>query len=128
MATPWVLGTAVLFWVSGFDILYACQDADFDRKEGLHSVPATLGVRGSLRVALACHLIMLATLLALFFVSPHLGTVYLIGLGAIAALVAYQHWLVRPDDLTRVNRAFFQVNGVISVGLFLIVLVQVLVN
>lgn len=128
METPLVLGAAVLFWVSGFDILYACQDADFDRREGLHSVPVRLGVRGALRVALACHLVMLAFLAGLFFVSPPLGTVYLVGLCAITGLVAYQHWLVRPDDLTRVNRAFFQVNGVISVGLFLIVLVQVLVN
>ncbi len=128
MATPLVLGSAVLFWVSGFDILYACQDVDFDKKEGLHSVPAWLGIRAALRFALACHLLMLGTLTALFFVSPHLRTVYLIGLAAIAALVAYQHWLVRPDDLTRVNRAFFHVNGVISVGLLLIVVVQVLLK
>jgi len=126
METPLVLGAAVLFWVSGFDILYACQDTDFDRREGLHSVPARLGIKRALRVALACHVTMLAFLAGLFFASTHLGTIYLVGLAAIAALVAYQHWLVRPDDLTRVNRAFFQVNGVISVGLFLIVLVQVL--
>jgi 4-hydroxybenzoate polyprenyltransferase len=128
MATPLVLGAAVQFWVSGFDILYACQDADFDRREGLRSVPAWLGIKGALRVALACHMMMLAFLAALFFVSPPLGTVYLVGLAAIAGLVAYQHWLVRPDDLSRVNRAFFQVNGVISIGLFLIVLLQVLMN
>lgn len=128
MMTPLVIGLAVLFWVSGFDILYACQDADFDRRVKLHSVPARFGVRASLKIALACHLLMLATLAVLFFVSPHLGSVYLAGLALISALVVYQHWLVRPDDLTRVNRAFFHVNGVISVGLFLIVLVQVLVK
>src|SRR5262245_57875614 len=128
METPLVLGAAVLFWVSGFDILYACQDAEFDRREGLHSVPARLGIKRALRVALGCHVTMLAFLAGLFFTSQHLGTVYLVGLAAIAVLVTYQHWLVRPDDLTRVNRAFFQVNGVISVGLFLIVLVQVLVK
>lgn len=128
LASPLVLGAAVLFWVAGFDILYACQDADFDRREGLHSVPARLGIKASLRVALVCHIVMLALLLGLAVVSPHLGTIYLIGLAGIIALVAYEHWLVRPDDLTRVNRAFFQVNGVISVGLFLLVAVQLLVN
>jgi 4-hydroxybenzoate polyprenyltransferase len=128
MQTPLMIGLAVLFWVSGFDILYACQDVDFDRRAKLHSVPARFGVKGSLRIALACHSIMLLALLALYFVSPHLGWIYLAGLAAIAILVLYEHWLVRPDDLSRVNRAFFQVNGVISVGLLLIVLVQVLVR
>jgi 4-hydroxybenzoate polyprenyltransferase len=126
--TPAVLGAAVLFWVSGFDILYACQDLEFDKGEGLHSVPARLGLRGALRLALGCHVLTLALLLALAFVSPHLGTIYLIGLAAIGSLVAYQHWLVRPNDLTRVNRAFFHVNAVISVGLLLIVVVQVLLK
>ena len=128
LLVPAVLGLAVLFWVAGFDILYACQDAEFDRRVGLHSVPAWLGVRASLRVAAVCHFLMLVVLLGLFFLSPHLGTIYLLGLAAIAALVVYEHCLVRPDDLTRVNRAFFQVNGVISVGLLLIVVVQLLVK
>ncbi|MFL5341060.1 MAG: UbiA-like polyprenyltransferase [Gemmataceae bacterium] len=126
LAMPATLGAAVLFWVAGFDILYACQDMDFDRQAGLHSVPAWLGVRASLRVAAACHAVMLGLLLGLKFLSPHLGAIYLIGLSAIAVLVVYEHWLVRPDDLTRVNHAFFQVNGVISVGLLLIVVVQLL--
>jgi 4-hydroxybenzoate polyprenyltransferase len=128
MATPVVLGIAVLCWVSGFDIFYACQDVDVDTKAKLHSVPVRFGVPASLRIALACHLLMLAALVALFFVSPHLGAVYLAGLAAVAGLIGYEHWLVRPDDLTRVNRAFFHVNGVISIGLFVIVLIQVLVN
>lgn len=128
MAVPLLLGAAVLFWVSGFDILYACQDADFDKKEKLHSVPARLGVKASLRVAALCHAVMLGLLACLPLASPLFGTVYLAGLGAIALLLAYEHWLVRPDDLTKVNRAFFQVNGVISVGLLAIVLVQLLVN
>jgi len=128
MATPVVLGLAVLFWVAGFDILYACQDVDFDRKEGLRSIPARLGIRQSLRVAMICHLVMLICLLALFWLSPYFGAVYLAGLCAIAALIAYEHWLVRPDDLTRVNRAFFQVNGVISIGLLAIVVAQLLIG
>jgi 4-hydroxybenzoate polyprenyltransferase len=128
MASPIVLGIAVFCWVSGFDILYACQDVDFDTRSKLHSVPARFGVRASLRIALGCHLLMLAALVALYLVSTHLGPIYLAGLVMIAVLILYEHWLVRPDDLTRVNRAFFHVNGVISIGLFVIVLIQVLVR
>jgi 4-hydroxybenzoate polyprenyltransferase len=120
-----VLGGAVLFWVAGFDILYACQDVDFDRKARLHSVPAALGVPASLRVALLCHLVMLGLLVLLYFAAaPDLGAIYLAGVAAVAVLLVYEHWLVRPDDLSRVNQAFFQVNGVISVGLFVVVLLQ----
>jgi 4-hydroxybenzoate polyprenyltransferase len=128
LETPLVIAGAVFFWVSGFDILYACQDFEFDRQAKLSSVPAKVGVAASLKVALACHVAMLGLLLLLHFVNPHLGTIYLIGLGVIALLLAYEHWLVRPDDLTRVNRAFFQVNGVISVGLLALVLVQLAVK
>jgi 4-hydroxybenzoate polyprenyltransferase len=128
LEVPAVLGGAVLFWVAGFDILYACQDVDVDRRLGLHSVPARLGVRGSLRLALACHAVMLGLLVLLAWVSPHLGAVYLSGVAVVAVLVAYEHWLVRPDDLTRVNRAFFHVNGVISVGLLVVVAVQLAVG
>jgi 4-hydroxybenzoate polyprenyltransferase len=124
--TPLVLGGAVLFWVAGFDILYACQDVDFDRRSKLHSIPAALGVAASLRVALACHLAMLGLLLALFWIgAPDLGYIYLAGVIAVALMLAYEHWLVRPDDLSRVNRAFFQVNAVISLGVFGIVLLQI---
>ena len=121
---PALLGSAVLFWVAGFDILYACQDVDFDRQARLRSVPATLGVAASLRVALACHVIMVGLLIALGLVCGDLGWIYFAGIGVVTALLAYEHWLVRPDDLSRVNQAFFQVNGVISVGLFMLVLLQ----
>jgi 4-hydroxybenzoate polyprenyltransferase len=125
LETPLILGGAVLFWVAGFDILYACQDIDFDRRARLRSVPAALGVAVSLRVALACHLVMLGFLAGLYWVAaPDLGGIYLAGLGAVAVLLAYEHWLVRPDDLSRINQAFFQVNGIVSVGLFLVVLLQ----
>jgi 4-hydroxybenzoate polyprenyltransferase len=125
LAVPLVLGGAVLFWVTGFDIFYACQDVDFDRKARLRSIPAVLGVRASLRVALLCHLTMLG-LLALLYraAAPNLGAIYLAGILAVALLLIYEHWLVRPDDLSRVNRAFFHVNGVISVGLFVVVVLQ----
>ncbi|MBX9626183.1 MAG: putative 4-hydroxybenzoate polyprenyltransferase [Gemmataceae bacterium] len=128
MAVPLVLGAAVMGWVAGFDVLYACQDAAFDRAAGLHSLPARLGVPTALRVAAGCHAVMFGLLVVLYFVSPHLGTVYLVGLGLIGGLLVYEHSLVRADDLTRVNRAFFHVNGVISVGLLVLVLVQLAVR
>ena len=77
MTVPLLLGAAVAFWVCGFDILYACQDVDFDRKEGLHSIPARFGVRTSLRIAAVCHAVMFALLVGLYFASPHLGTIFL---------------------------------------------------
>ncbi len=125
LLVPLVLGLAVLFWVAGFDILYSCQDVDFDRKAKLSSVPARLGVRASLRVAMVCHLVMVGMLLVLFWVGqPFLGAVYLAGVVAAGLLLAYEHWLVRPEDLSRVNRAFFHVNAVVSLGLFVVVLLQ----
>jgi 4-hydroxybenzoate polyprenyltransferase len=113
---PVLLGAAVLCWVAGFDMIYACQDVDFDRRAGLKSLPARWGVAGALRIAAGCHAVMLALLLALPMVFP-LGLLYLAGVGAIALLLVYEHLLVRPDDLTRVNLAFFKVNAVVSVGL-----------
>ena len=128
MAVPIVLGAAVMGWVAGFDVLYACQDVVFDRAAGLHSLPARLGVPKALRVAAGCHAVMFGLLVALSFASPHLGAVYLAGLALIGALLVYEHSLVRADDLSRVNWAFFHVNGVISVGLLVLVLVQLAVK
>ena len=128
LLTPLLIGGAVCFWVAGFDILYACQDAAFDRHARLHSVPAWLGVRRSLHVALACHAVMTGLLVLLYVTTPEFGGVFLAGLFAVGLLLAYEHWLVRPDDLTRVNRAFFQVNAVVSVGLLVLVLVQLAVR
>ncbi len=123
---PVLLATAVLLWVAGFDIIYACQDVEFDRRIGLRSVPGTLGVRGALRLAAACHALMIAPLVALGLVYP-LGVIYFIGVAAVAALLVYEHALVRPDDLTRVNIAFFQVNIAISLGLLAVTLLDLLV-
>jgi 4-hydroxybenzoate polyprenyltransferase len=129
LEAPIVLGLAVMFWVSGFDIFYACLDVDFDRQSRLCSVPAAIGVPASLRVAAACHAVMVGLLIGLYWAAaPHLGWLYLAGIGAVGVLLIYEHWLVRPDDLSRVNQAFFHVNGVISVGLFLLVLLQLAVN
>jgi len=117
---PLVLGGAVLLWVAGFDILYACQDVDFDRRMRLRSVPARLGVAGALRAAAACHAGMIAMLVLLGVVFPAFGALYWTGVAVIAGLLIYEHYLVRPDDLSRVNRAFFHVNVVVSVGLFVV--------
>jgi 4-hydroxybenzoate polyprenyltransferase len=117
---PAVLGAAVTLWVAGFDMIYACQDAEFDARMRLHSVPAKLGVPVALRLAAVCHLGMVALLLALPQVYDAFGWIYRAGIVAIAALLAYEHALVRPGDLTRVNRAFFQVNAVVSLGLLAI--------
>ena len=124
LQTPAVLGAAVLVWVAGFDILYACQDADFDRGAGLHSIPARFGIRASLRIAAGCHAVMFALLILVWGVSPHLGSAYLYGLIPIGLLLFYEHRIVRPDDLTRVNRAFFQVNAIIGFGLLALVLLN----
>ena len=126
---PLVLGLAVCFWVTGFDIIYACQDVDFDRRAGLLSLPARLGVGPALRLAFLCHLVMIACLAAFYWIAaPHLGWIYLGGVSAVALLLLYEHWLVKPDDLTRVNQAFFHVNAFISVGLLAVVLLQMAVN
>jgi 4-hydroxybenzoate polyprenyltransferase len=129
LATPLVLGLAVFFWVAGFDIIYACQDVEFDRKARLRSVPAVLGVRGALWVALACHLVMVSLLVALYWAAaPYLDVLYLMGVEVVAVLLVYEHSLVRADDLTRVNEAFFQVNAIVSVGLLMVVLIQLAVG
>lgn len=124
LRTPAILGLAVLFWVAGFDILYACQDVEFDRRAQLHSVPAWLGVARALRVAAACHLIMFLLLLLLPYTTRILGVIYWTGLVGIGGLLVYEHAIVRPNDLRRVNQAFFYVNGVVSVGLFMVILMQ----
>ena len=121
-----VIGGAVMLWVAGFDIIYSCQDVDFDREHQLFSVPARFGVPGALRLAAGCHALMIALLVALPFLVPQLqlGWIYAVGLVGIAGLLAYEHRLVRPDDLSRVNQAFFNVNAVVSVGLFVLVTID----
>jgi len=117
LAPAIVIALAVATWVAGFDIIYACQDAEFDRSAGLHSVPARLGVKRSLWVAAGLHAMTLVFFAVLPVTGPGLGLggIYVVTVLVIAALLAYQHWLVRPDDLTRVNVAFFNVNATISV-------------
>jgi 4-hydroxybenzoate polyprenyltransferase len=113
---PVILGLAVLFWVAGFDTIYACQDVDFDRERGLHSLPARLGVDRSLAVARGMHVLSVLLLLLLFAVAP-LHPLYLAGVLGVAALLAWEHSLVRADDLSRVMAAF-NLNGWVSLGYF----------
>ncbi len=111
------LTAAVMLWTAGFDIIYSCQDADFDRAQGLHSIPGRLGIGAALWVSRLLHCGMVALLLVLWS-SMDLGIWGLIGVGAVAALLIYEHSLVRADDLSRVDAAFFAVNGWVSVLFF----------
>ena len=116
-----LIGAVVLLWVSGFDLIYACQDFVFDRAAGLYSMPARIGVKASLRLAAVLHTLLFIPAILLLLLCPqlNLGWIYGLGLATIVALLVYEHWLVRPDDLSRVNAAFFQANAVIGL-IFLI--------
>jgi len=123
-----ILGGAVLAWVAGFDVIYACQDTDFDRTARLRSIPAALGVLGALRLAAVCHLITLGLFALLPIACPQvgLGWIYAAGVAAVSVLLVYEHALVKPNDLTRVNLAFFNINVVISMGLFIVGIIDLL--
>jgi 4-hydroxybenzoate polyprenyltransferase len=112
-----LLGAAVAFWVGGFDLIYACQDVEFDRQAGIHSVPQRFGVAAALYGSIACHAAMVALLIAVVRLES-LGWLATAGVAMMAALLAYEHWIVRPSDLSRLNAAFFTVNGYISLLFF----------
>src|SRR2546423_8520467 len=114
---PLLLSLVVMLWTAGFDVLYACQDYEFDREEGLHSIPRTYGIERALWISRLFHAQAFSTLVALYFVS-HLGLIALVGVLATGALLIYQHTLVRADDLKRLNAAFFTTNAFVSVILF----------
>jgi 4-hydroxybenzoate polyprenyltransferase len=117
---PWLLGAAIGLWVGGFDVLYACQDLDFDRAHGLRSIPVRFGVAASLLISRVMHAMAVACLVALAVAAP-LGVVYLAGVSAVAALLVYEQSLVRADDLSQVKRAF-DLNGYVGI-LYLLVLI-----
>jgi 4-hydroxybenzoate polyprenyltransferase len=123
----WVLGVAVGLWIGGFDLIYACQDAEVDREIGVRSVPARFGVRFAL-VASTCTHIVTFGLFVIFGVLVQLGWLWWIGLLVTAAAFAYEHAIVRVDDLSRVNRAFFTANGFVGIALFVFALADLLVN
>jgi 4-hydroxybenzoate polyprenyltransferase len=122
-----LLTAAVTFWVGGFDVLYACQDYDFDRQSGLHSIPRYVGVGGALAIARTFHVIMLLLLIALV-AAFGLGKVAMVGVLAVAILLTYEHTLVSPRDLSKLNAAFFTMNGVISVVFFAFVAADLLMR
>jgi 4-hydroxybenzoate polyprenyltransferase len=117
-AAPFICGLAVALWIAGTDIIYACQDVDFDRAVALHSIPKRFGVATALWISGLLHLVMVMLLIWLFR-REGLGVISFAGLAAVTALLAYEHSLVKPSDLSRVNTAFFTVNGWISILLFL---------
>lgn len=122
---PIVLMVAVLFWVAGFDILYSCQDIEFDRGHALFSIPARYGSRISFRIALACHIISLIFLVG-FGVFGRFSGIYFIGLALYGLILLSQHRLVRPDDLSKIDAAFFERNGLASLLFFIVVLLDAL--
>ena len=122
-----ILTVAVMFWVAGFDLLYSCQDVEHDRAEGLFSVPSTLGVTAAFWMARLLHVAML-TLLVWLAQAFSLGHYALIGIAAVAVLLLYEHMIVSPGDLRRLNAAFFTMNGVISVVYFLFVAADLLAH
>ncbi len=119
-----ILGAAVVFWLTGFDILYACLDVDSDRNNKLYSVPRRFGVDRALKIAYAAHGIMILFLIGLLWHSA-LGVLYASGVIGVAGLLAYEHSLVKTDDLSKVNFAFFNVNGMIGIGLMCVVIADI---
>jgi len=123
----WILLTAVTFWIGGFDLIYACQDEKFDRSAGLYAIPARFGIPAALRLAKICHVITTLLLILLGSIT-NLGLPYWIGVLIVIGLLVWEHSLVRPDDLSRVNVAFFNVNGYISLILVVSVLMALFVR
>lgn len=114
---PLLLSLVVMMWTAGFDVLYSCQDYEYDREKGLRSIPARFGIRGALWIARLFHLQAFIVLLVLYLVTG-LGSIAAAGVGVTGALLVYQHTLIKPDDLSRLNAAFFTTNAFVSVILF----------
>ena len=121
----WLLGVAVGLWIGGFDIIYACQDVEVDRRIGVHSTPARFGVRTALHISTGTHVVTFA-LFVWFGQLVGLGWLWWIGLALTAAAFAYQHVVVTPTDLSKVNRAFFTANGFVGIALFLFALLDLM--
>ncbi|MEU5895881.1 MULTISPECIES: menaquinone biosynthesis prenyltransferase MqnP [Streptomyces] len=122
-----ILGLAVGVWIGGFDLIYACQDVETDREVGVKSVPARFGIPAAIRGARACHLVTTA-LFVWYAASTDAGVFFWLGLAIVAGAFVYEHSIVRPHDLSRLNRAFFQVNGFIGIALFACALLDLLVR
>ncbi|HLT38053.1 MAG TPA: UbiA-like polyprenyltransferase, partial [Enhygromyxa sp.] len=122
---PAVMMVAVATWVAGFDVIYSLQDHEFDRQAKLHSIPVKFGVRGALWISAVLHLLTAAALVGVHLIAG-LGLAHLIGMVLVVAILIYEHWIVRPDDLSRIDKAFFDLNGWISIAYFVALLVDVL--
>lgn len=118
------LAGAVLGWGAGFDILYALQDESFDREEGLHSIPAAFGARGAILISRTLHILTVALFALCGFLFPGAGTIYFVGVAAIAVMLVYEQSLVKPGDLSRMNAAFFNTNAMVSIVFFLFVVTE----
>lgn len=125
--TSIVFYIAIMFWLAGFDVIYACQDTEFDRKEGLYSIPSRFGIAKALVMARLFHLVTAAGLLSLFFLTD-LTWVYLLGVIVSFGLLFYEHFIVKPNDLTRVNTAFFTMNSALSMVMFAFTLIDLVVH
>jgi 4-hydroxybenzoate polyprenyltransferase len=125
--TPMLLGLSVLLWTAGFDIIYACQDFEFDRRTRLHSIPARFGIRRALWLSAVLHVITVSILVGLS-VLPNLGVLYLIGVGVVTLILVYEHAIVGPNDLSRVNMAFFTLNGMVSLILSVLSVADLLIR
>lgn len=124
--TPIVLCFVVLLWTAGFDIIYACQDANFDKKHGLHSIPARIGIRWALWLSSIVHVIAVLLLFCIPLLTE-LGLFYYIGVGIVVCIFIYEHAIVKPNDLSRVNLAFFTLNGMISLVLMALSIADILI-
>ncbi len=126
-APTWLLFVAAASWIAGFDLIYACQDVDFDRAHDLHSVPARMGVSSALWLARVCHLLTVGALVGVGLTAT-LGTLYYTGVGCVAVLLAVENCLVSPGDLSRVNLAFFTVNGIVGLLLGILGVLDVILS
>jgi 4-hydroxybenzoate polyprenyltransferase len=126
LAVPFYLGLAVVFWLAGFDIIYSLQDREFDRSHGLYSVPVRFGVARALQMSTVCHLCTII-FLAMVGLSAHMKIIYWIGLAAVIAVLIWEHRIVSPTDLSRINRAFFDLNAYVSMAFFFATVVDIIV-
>ena len=124
---PILLGISVMLWTAGFDIIYACQDFDFDKSFGLHSIPVKFGVRTALWISNLLHVVTVCLLIIIAEISQ-LGWIYMVGVGAVAVILIYEHLIVKPNDLSRVNLAFFTLNGAVSLILMALAIADVMLN
>ena len=124
--TPFILALAVFLWTAGFDIIYACQDLQHDKKTGLHSIPKKMGIKNALLLSSVLHAFMVIVLF-LFMYFTNLNTIYFGGVCFVGIMLFYEHTLIKPHDLSRINIAFFTVNGIISMVLMAVTLVDILI-